>query len=139
MRVSLLSELYHAEHSSSDTSCGMFSHHNQWLLQDSGIRNTSVKTQKHNSCYCWLSTSEFKKKTDTPCVTPGDRTKEVMDSNILVHTAEYSALLSNSSSFRLFFFIYFKSKEKIVPFMQQYNHQDIWITNPMIKRSDLLL
>lgn len=116
MRVSLLSELCHAEHSSSDMSCGMFSHHNQWLLQDNGIRNTSVKIQKHNSCYCWLNISEFKSKTDTPGVTPGDRTKEVMDRNILMHIAEYSALLSNSSCSQLFFFIHFKIKEKTCSF-----------------------
>lgn len=95
MRVSLLSELYHAEHSSSDMSCGMFSHHNQWLLQDNGIRNTSVKIQRHNSCYCWLNITEFKHKTDSPGVTPGDRTKEVLVRNILMHIAEYTAVLSN--------------------------------------------
>lgn len=60
VRVSLLSELYHAKHSSSDMSCDMFLHHSQWLLQGNGIKSTSgKKKRKQKSCYCWLSISEF--------------------------------------------------------------------------------
>jgi hypothetical protein len=47
-KVSLGSELYHAMHSGSGMSCGRFSHHSQWLLQDNDKENTSREKQQNN-------------------------------------------------------------------------------------------